>query len=554
MHVRLSKLAPAALLVVASCATDTSPPEGAWELRSRSQAISGGRTDEDHKNVVGIFSIESGGMCSGSLIAPNLVLTAQHCVAEVPSEFVICGSTQFGAINSADSFYITTDTQFSPGGTLFRGKSVEVAPGGRDLCGDDVALIFLTSNVPSSVTEPIIPRIDLTAQEGERYSAHGYGDDGTGSFSAAGTRRWITARSVFCDGADCGPIARGQLEDNEWVGSAGTCQGDSGGPAIDEAGRVFGVLSRGGDGCSSSVYSGVDDWSDWIRDAAMRAAEEGGYAPAAWVTTGSSDATIADDDADGVVDDDDNCPSVENTDQADRDGDGAGDACDPIDDRQRGGACDICDGCVTSDDCVDRGSVCMDLGNGGVCTRPCVSADDCPDTATCFAIPVGGGVTTNVCLNENAGHAGACEASWICGGSVVNPPSEGCDVCEPCTTDAGCLYGSCLDFGSGGVCTRDCEDGVCPGDAACFQASGRFVCLNPDAGSAGVCPAGYVCRDPAPVDPSEGSEDTGGGDGEVVATTRKQGCAASGQAAGGGEGAVALLVLGLVSASRRRRR
>jgi hypothetical protein len=42
---------------------------------------------------------------------------------------------------------------------------------------------------------------------------------------------------------------------------------------------------------------------------------------------------VADADGDGVPDGDDNCPTVANADQSDRDGDGAGDACDASDDR-----------------------------------------------------------------------------------------------------------------------------------------------------------------------------------------------------------------------------
>jgi hypothetical protein len=47
--------------------------------------------------------------------------------------------------------------------------------------------------------------------------------------------------------------------------------------------------------------------------------------------SGSSCAAPSDSDRDGVVDADDNCPQIPNADQIDSDGNGSGDACDPID-------------------------------------------------------------------------------------------------------------------------------------------------------------------------------------------------------------------------------
>jgi len=541
----LLALAP---LLAASCAQDTggsvaaTPPTAAaqgldaapWDLRTRNQAIKGGQTDNEHPQVVGIFSAASGGICSGTLIAPNLVLTAQHCVAEVPNSFVICGSTRFGDITDARSIFVTTDTQMSPRSRLFRATEVEVAPGPRDLCGADIAVLILADNVPATVAEPATPRIDITAQAEEIYTAHGYGDDGSGGGFAAGLRRWITDRTVMCDGVDCVRLLGGQIRANEWVGSEGTCQGDSGGPAFDEQGRVFGVLSRGGGECSSSVYSAVDDWSDWLRDVGLRAAEEGGYEPAAWVTTGLSEEQIVDDDLDGVPDEGDNCVGVANTDQLESDGDGRGDACDPIDDRLRGGACDVCDGCTDDADCADAGSICATVGEQRVCTRVCATNDDCPETTACFQVPTDP-ATAGVCLNEDATAAGVCAASWLCGGAVVNPPSQGCDTCEPCASDAECLYGRCVDFGSGGVCTKTCDDGVCPGDSVCWDIGTDKLCLNPGAAADGVCGGGYVCKRPAIP--------------EVALQTRSTGCSAAPTRTP----TLAWLVLAVVGLLRRRR-
>ena len=201
------------------------------DTKSVSAAISGGEPDSADSNVFILVShrqSEGVALCSASLIAPNLLLTARHCVADVTSDQVTCGTTTAGDPFPADTFF-AANTQSVDQVTkqnAFAVSAVAVPTQGSDICGFDLALVTLSTVVPASVATPLIPRIDRKVTLGETYTAVGYGQESASDASAdgAGARRERSGLTVECAPGTCGT----GVEADEFGGNAGICSGDSG--------------------------------------------------------------------------------------------------------------------------------------------------------------------------------------------------------------------------------------------------------------------------------------------------------------------------------------
>ncbi len=255
----------------------------------RGQPIAGGTADVLHRSVFLLAreSMSSSALCTATLIAPNLLLTARHCVSPgTGDDHVLCGDSVLGDPFPASAFFTTNDAMPRDHSAFFSAVDVRVPGQGVDTCGYDVALIILQQNVPSSISVPAVPRIDREVQPGEKYTAVGYGLNEAGN--STGSRMVLGNLSIECQPGSCGE----GVESTEFRGETGICSGDSGGPALDKDGKVVGVVSRGGPGCSTPVYSTVTAWHDFIIDTAKAAAKLGGYEAPFWVTTGLSDPPV----------------------------------------------------------------------------------------------------------------------------------------------------------------------------------------------------------------------------------------------------------------------
>ena len=290
-----------ALAAAVGCSSSNAPESAG----ATSQAIQGGVTDTADSYTVGlcINRQTSGGQtfcnytCSGALIAPNLIVTARHCVMQAP-ETIDCATSQFGS--QLGTVSVTTDTVIASATHWFPVKTTGgiVTPAPKGVCGNDIALLTLTGNVPANLATPIIPVVQYPMTNHNLYSfyedAIGYGITAVGA-NDSGTRRIKKDVKIECIPGDaqrdCGDLTGSGLTANEFITGDATCSGDSGSSAIEHNSRLagapasLGVLSRGGQAgtvCKYGIYTRLDSWKDLIINTVKTAAPLGGYALPAW--------------------------------------------------------------------------------------------------------------------------------------------------------------------------------------------------------------------------------------------------------------------------------
>ncbi len=255
------------LAMLASCsdAGGRDPEDPARPAATVAVDIVGGRSDKGRDPAVVAIDIEGEGLCSGTLVAPHVVMTARHCVSYT-TDAPDCDSLapQVFGERDASNLGILVGDDIWTAQTVAWGKELIVPPGDR-LCDADIAFVVLDREVET--VEPVEVELDDGVRVGQLVRAVGFGRRGDEKSSG---RKYVRRNVPVLDATSY-----------EFRVGEATCSGDSGGPALDQSsGAVLGVVSRGGPTCEGpyvhNLYTRADAFAELMMAALERAPEPPG--------------------------------------------------------------------------------------------------------------------------------------------------------------------------------------------------------------------------------------------------------------------------------------
>jgi hypothetical protein len=222
--------------------------------------------------------------CTGTLIAPNLVVTALHCVTHSTVGFFTC---------NPDGSLVVTDRADGKIGPLLEPEDIDIyvgptiigaspvasgsqllGTGSTQICRGDIAFLVLDGPVDAPIASV---RLSSGVKTGDTLRVLGYGE--TETFGDSGRHFRDGARVV-----DVGPKSEDErsisASPRTFVINEGPCHGDSGGPAfLANGGPLVGVYSlTAGQSCTGvgirNVYSSLSLYSSLALDAFTAAGAE----------------------------------------------------------------------------------------------------------------------------------------------------------------------------------------------------------------------------------------------------------------------------------------
>lgn len=231
---------------------------GSEPLDVQQGAVIGGQPSPKEQDAVVAILYGSGQWCTGTLVAPTLVMTARQCLfssTQLGSLNLICSPLTGGAaieqVNDATRYTVAVGNKH-PLSEGARGKRIFAGPE-LDFCRNSVALLELDgplTEVDGQEIAPLPLRLDALPAQGETglLVGWGYTEQGINRNSEhLGDERWQTSLRVEAVGPFDFPIPpSGTLSvlGSWFLTGQGGCFGDVGAPFISaETGAVIGVMA-----------------------------------------------------------------------------------------------------------------------------------------------------------------------------------------------------------------------------------------------------------------------------------------------------------------------
>ena len=198
------------------------------------------REPDTTEGVVFVRNLQLNTACTGALIAPNLVLTARHCIAKV-AEGKTRKDRHFKENSEPQNIYIhqpedeTSLINYGDDPNKIRARMI-LTPDFEDngFYGRDIAAIVLSQNVAKDFSN-ILKINPEPAKTNETVQLLGFGFDlDINSSFAERTSSWgtIQCRNISCEI---------KLTFAEWQSNPYGCRGDSGGPLLNQNNEIIGV-------------------------------------------------------------------------------------------------------------------------------------------------------------------------------------------------------------------------------------------------------------------------------------------------------------------------